>query len=225
MTILLVACLVFAFLNWIAVAIDHRRLEYLAKPATLIFLILWFGTRLPSSQPALGMWFLTGLMFSLAGDVFLMLPGNHFLKGLVAFLLAHVAYIIAFNLTGLVISMQSLWIALAIILVAGIIMRRLVTSLRTSGRTSMIAPVIAYAIVLSLTFWSAANTTLRPDWPPLAGFLAVLGGALFFFSDAAIAWNRFVGPHPGGRLFEMITYHLAQISLSLAVLMAISTIP
>ena len=89
----------------------------------------------------------------------------------------------------------------------------------------MIAPVIAYAIVLSLTFWSAANTTSRPDWPPLAGFLALLGGALFFFSDAAIAWNRFVGPHPGGRLFEMITYHLAQISLSLAVLMAISTIP
>ena len=225
MTILLIVCLGFALLNWIAVAIDHRRLEYMAKPATLFFLIIWFGTRLPSFQPALGIWFLIGLMFSLAGDVFLMLPGNHFLKGLVAFLLAHVAYIVAFNLTGLVLIPASLLIALAIILVAGIIIRRLVTSLRTSGRTSMIAPVIAYAVVLSLTFWSAAITTLRPDWPPLAGFLAVLGGALFFSSDAAIAWNRFVGPHPGGRLFEMIAYHLAQISLSFAVLMTISTIP
>lgn len=225
MTILLVACLGFALLNWIAVAIDHRRLEYVAKPATLLFLILWFGTRLPSSQPALGMWFLIGLMLSMAGDVFLMLPGNHFLKGLVAFLLAHIAYIVAFNLTGLVISTTSLLIALAIILVAGVIMQHLVTSLRTSGRTSMIAPVIAYAVVLSLTFWSAANTILRPDWPPLAGFLAVLGGALFFASDTAIAWNRFVGPHPGGRLFEMIAYHLAQISLSIAVLMTISTFP
>lgn len=38
MTILLVACLGFALLNWIAVAIDHRRLEYVAKPATLLFL-------------------------------------------------------------------------------------------------------------------------------------------------------------------------------------------
>ena len=225
MTILLVVCLGFALLNWIAVAIDHRRLEYVAKPATLLFLILWFGTQLPSSQPALSMWFLIGLMFSLAGDVFMMLPGNHFLKGLVTFLLAHVAYIVAFNLPGLVISMTSLLIALAIMLIAGVIMRRLVTGLRTSGRTSMIAPVIAYAVVLSLTFWSAANTTLRPVWPPLAGFLAVLGGALFFSSDAAIAWNRFVGPHPGERLFEMITYHLAQISLSFAVLMTIGTIP
>ena len=225
MTILLVICLGFALLNWIAVAIEHRRLEYLAKPATLFFLTLWFATQLPSSQPALGMWFLMGLMFSLAGDVFLMLPGNHFLKGLVAFLLAHIAYIVAFNLTGLAISMKSLLIALAILLVAGVITRRLVTSLRTSGRISMIVPVIAYAVVLSLTFWSAAATTLRPEWPPLAGFLAVLGGSLFFSSDAAIAWNRFVGPHPGGRLFEMIAYHLAQLSLSFAVLMTIGTVP
>ena len=224
MTILLVVCLGCALLNWIAVAIDNRRLEYVAKPGTLFFLIIWFGTRLPSPQPPLGIWFLIGLMFSLAGDVFLMLPGNHFLKGLVAFLLAHIAYIVAFNLTGLVLSMTSMLIAVAIILVAGVIMRRLVTSLRTSGRTSMIAPVIAYAIVLSLTFWSATITTLRPEWSPLAGSLAVLGGALFFASDAAIAWNRFVGPHPGGRLFEMIAYHLAQISLSFAVLMTINII-
>jgi len=225
MTILFTAFIGFALLNWIAVAIDHRQLEYIAKPATLFFLILWFGTRLPSSPPTLGIWFLVGLAFSLAGDVFMMLPGNRFLKGPVAFLLAHIAYIVAFNLTGLVIMPASLLIALAIILVAGVIMRRLVTGLQMSGRTSMIAPVIAYAVVLSLTFWSAASTTLRPDWPPLAGWLAALGGALFFSSDTAIAWNRFIGPHPGGRLFEMIAYHLAQISLSIAVLMTISTIP
>ena len=154
-----------------------------------------------------------------------MLPGDHFLKGLVAFLLAHIAYIVAFNLTGLVINPASLLIALTTILVSGAIMQRLVTSLRTSGRTSMIAPVIAYAVVLSLTFWSAASTTLRPDWPPLAGWLAALGGALFFSSDTAIAWNRFIGPHPGGRLFEMIAYHLAQISLAGGVLMTIGSIP
>jgi len=225
MTILFTAFIGFALLNWIAVAIDHRQLEYIAKPATLFFLILWFGTRLPSSPPTLGIWFLVGLAFSLAGDVFMMLPGNRFLKGPVAFLLAHIAYIVAFNLTGLVIMPASLLIALAIILVAGVIMRRLVTGLQMSGRTSMIAPVIAYAVVLSLTFWSAASTTLRPDWPPLAGWLAALGGALFFSSDTAIAWNRFIGPHPGGRLFEMIAYHLAQISLAGGVLMTIGSIP
>jgi uncharacterized membrane protein YhhN len=41
--------------------------------------------------------FAFGLVFSLAGDVFLMLPKERFVGGLVSFLLAHIAYIIGFN--------------------------------------------------------------------------------------------------------------------------------
>jgi uncharacterized membrane protein YhhN len=97
----------------------------------------------------------------------------------------------------------------------------MVESLRASGKTSMMAPVIIYAVVLALSLWAAATRMLHPDWRPIAGWLAAIGGTLFYISDAAIAWNRFVGPHPGGRLFEMITYHLAQFVLSMGVLMLI----
>ena len=38
----------------------------------------------------------TGLLCSLAGDVFLMLPGDRFVAGLASFLAAHVCYISAF---------------------------------------------------------------------------------------------------------------------------------
>ncbi|HEY43453.1 MAG TPA: lysoplasmalogenase [Anaerolineae bacterium] len=223
MTLLLFLCIIFALLNWIAVALANRRMEYIAKPATLILLIVWFVSRLPSDMPVIGLWFLSGLAFSLAGDIFLLFPDKHFLKGLIVFLIAHIGYVIAFNLTGPVLTLTSLFIALVVIFIAVMILRRLVTSLRTTNRTSMIAPVVIYAMVLSLTLWSTTCTLLRPEWPRLAGWLVTVGGALFFSSDAAIAWNRFVGPHRGGRIFEMITYHLAQFSLSAGVLMAITS--
>ncbi len=88
----------------------------------------------------------------------------------------------------------------------------------------MIAPFIAYAIVLGLTLWSATTTTMRPEWSLLAASFAAIGGSLFFVSDAAIAWNRFVGPHPGGRIFEMVTYHLAQYGLSIGLLTSMGAI-
>ncbi len=37
-----------------------------------------------------------GLFFSLMGDILLMLPRDHFVQGLVSFLLAHVCYGLAF---------------------------------------------------------------------------------------------------------------------------------
>jgi uncharacterized membrane protein YhhN len=222
MTLLLILCLIFALITWGAVILENRRLEYVAKPATLILLILWFVSRSPSDTPPIGLWFLGGLVFSLAGDIFLMLPGDHFLKGLIAFLIAHISYVIAFNLAGPVLNWSSLFIALVVSVIAVLILRRLVFSMRTAGRTALITPVVIYAFFLGLTLWSATTTLLRPEWPRIAGWLAAIGGALFFTSDAAIAWNRFVGPLRGGRTFEMITYHLAQLSLSAGVLMTIA---
>ena len=221
-TLLLILFLIFAVLNWTAVALENRRLEYFAKPATLILLILWFVSRLPSDIPPIGLWFLGGLVFSLAGDIFLMLPGDHFLKGLIAFLIAHISYIIVFNLTGPVLNWTSLLTAAVVTFIAVLILRRLVLSMRTTGRTALVTPVVIYAFFLGLTLWSATSTLLRQEWPRVAGWLTAVGGALFFTSDAAIAWNRFVGPHLGGRTLEMITYHLAQLFLSAGVLMFIA---
>jgi uncharacterized membrane protein YhhN len=207
-----------AVINWIAVVTENRRLEYFAKPATLLLLIIWFATSLPSIPPVMGTLFLLGLSLSLSGDIFLMFPDRHFLKGLIAFLLAHLTYIYVFNMNGLIITPTSIFIALAIAVLAFLILRRILDSLREKGDTAMAIPVTIYAIVLSVTLWSTTSTLARTDWPAAAGLLTALGGAAFFISDAAIAWNRFVGPHPGGRIFEMVTYHLAQFTLSAGVL-------
>jgi uncharacterized membrane protein YhhN len=224
MTALLLILFGFAIIDWIAVAIGNHRLEYFAKPATLLILILWFSIQLPDLPPLFSVWFFFGLILSLIGDIFLMLPEENFIKGLIAFLLSHITYIIAFNLTGLIMNLESLLIATAVALVTWIILRRIVDSMRVSGRSSLITPVIFYGAVLSLMLWSAVTRVLHSDWEPLAGWLTALGGALFYFADASNAWNRFVGQLPGGRLFEMITYHLAQLILSLGMLLVINDV-
>lgn len=222
MTTLLLIFFGFAILDWIAVAIGNRRLEYFAKPATLLILILWFSIQLPELPPLFSVWFLFGLALSLVGDIFLMLPEENFIKGLFAFLLSHITYVIAFNLTGLLMNLESLLIATAVALVTWIVLRRIVDSMRASGRPSLITPVIFYGAVLSLMLWSAVTRVLHSDWEPFAGWLIALGGALFYIADASNAWNRFVGQLPGGRIFEMITYHLAQLTLSIGVLLVIN---
>lgn len=222
MKLFLVLFGVSAAVDWFAVQSQRKRLEYVCKPAALLFLILWFATSLPLRAPAIGQWFTLGLALSLAGDVFLMLPDDHFLKGLVAFLLAHIAYIAAFNSGGWILSTASILMLVVILAVAAALLSRILSGLRRRGQGAMAAPVVIYAVVLAATFWSASTTLLRPSWPTTAGALAAVGGGLFFISDAAIAWNRFVGPHPGGRISEMITYHLAQLCLSAGILTAVS---
>ena len=75
-----------------------RRQIYVFKPLTTVLIIaatLWCFT------PAMGHYrniILVGLTLSLAGDVFLMLPGNKFIPGLASFLAAHLAYVWAFSL-------------------------------------------------------------------------------------------------------------------------------
>jgi uncharacterized membrane protein YhhN len=220
MELFLILFVLSAAADWFAVQTQRARLEYICKPTALLFLILWFATSLPSRALPIGQWFTLGLALSLAGDVFLMLPDDHFLKGLVAFLLAHVAYITAFNSQGWVFSSLSILMLVVILALAGVLLSRILKGLRQRGRRSMAVPVVVYAIVLAATFWSASTTLLRPSWPVIAGGLSGVGGGLFFISDAAIAWNRFIGPHPGGRVFEMITYHLAQFGLSAGILTA-----
>ena len=70
----------------------------------------------PTSEAA-RTWFVVALVFSLLGDVFLMLPSDAFVAGLSAFLLAHVAYVVALNQD----SAGNWWLAVPVVLVAAIL--------------------------------------------------------------------------------------------------------
>ena len=214
---------IFAIADWYAVWKDNYKLRYLTKPLTLLALILWFTIS--------GGWqghtaiFGVGLIFSLAGDVFLLKElvkarPVFFQLGLVSFLIVQVLYIIGFN--GTIPSVSINFVVLLCItgVIAFLLTRYIVGGLRrtTEGKKQQI-PVILYMIALSLMFFSAALTLLRPEWALIPACIVSIGGALFFTSDTVLASDEFVKPYKYAGIILIITYHLAQVAIVSGVLL------
>ncbi len=198
--------LLIAVADWWAVYTENRSAEYVLKPLVMVILIaatLAMSTPDPATARPL---ILAGLVASLIGDVFLMLK-DRFVPGLAAFLVAHLFYAVGFMLMG-IIGLPFI----AGLLIAVIVFRRLgvriVTGAVESNR-SLGVPVALYITAISVMFMFATGT-FRPA--------AIVGATLFCLSDSLIGWTRFVKDIPNGRVYIMVTYHLAQVGIVLSLL-------
>lgn len=219
-----VASALSAVLDWIGVGTRRARIEYAAKPAAIVFLIVWILLAvLPATAWTLPcVLVLAALALSLLGDILLMLPSAPFLAGLVVFLLAHLAYILAFNWGRGFPGAEEAVVAAGIAIVLVLILPPVRAGLRRAGRAAHIGPVAAYAFILGGMLWSALGTLLRPSWlAPGAPWIA-LGGLAFFASDVSLVWDRFVGTIPGRRVTTHMLYHAAQLALAGGVIASLS---
>lgn len=219
--VLFVGTFLAAIAEWWAVWRNSKRLEYFAKPVTMFLLFAWL-VKTGGLDGAL-LWFGVGVLFSLAGDIFLMFSDRYFLYGLVAFLLAHVAYLIGFN-TPFPQAAATWGIGIAIVLglTALRVTRRITAAIRSKGQNRLVAPVALYSTVITLMLLSALLTLFRPDWASTPALLVSLGAFLFYLSDLILAWNKFVTPIKNGRLVNIAIYHLGQIALVAGVVMQFS---
>lgn len=212
MYIWLILALIFALLEAIAVSKNIQRLEYIAKPAVMICLFLWLdaGTGLQGNA----LWFGLGILFSLVGDVLLMSSlDRFFVLGLVAFLFAHIGYLVGFRDAATDLSAWSLiWLAF-IAINASRLLRRITGAMRLKSEDKLVLPVVAYGVVISLMLYAAMSTIYDQDWKTNAAFLVSLGAILFVASDAILAWMKFVSPVKNGRVWNIALYHLGQIGL------------
>ncbi len=207
-----------AVLHWFVLARQWRSREYIAKPAVMAFLLIWLVSAAGLQMP-LG-WFALGLVFSLAGDVLLISSSDRaFLFGLAAFLLAHVAYIIGLNSPLPQVSLPVLGIVFILGVSAMRVTRRIVRAIDEKGMSHLRWPVIVYANVITLMLISALLTLYRPDWSSGAALLVSVGALLFYVSDIVLAWNKFVTPIKNGRLYNIVLYHLGQITLIVGVVL------
>lgn len=198
-----VAAGAFALTDWWGVWADRPRVRYVAKPATLAALIGVALTLAPSVDPTIRTWLVAGLVLSLAGDVFLMFDEKWFAAGLGSFLLGHIAYVVGLQLAPT--SWAGTVLGLAVVVAAiATIGRRIVVGVAAGEHRELVAPVVAYLVVISAMSVSAAGT--EAPW-------AVVGASLFYASDATLAWNRFLEPHRWAPLTVMVTYHLGQAGL------------
>jgi uncharacterized membrane protein YhhN len=205
--------LIIAVLDWIAVARKWKRIEYFAKPATMLALLAWLGVN--NGFQGSMLWFALGLLFSLGGDIFLMLPREQFIPGLVSFLIAHICYLIGFNSANPVYNAASLILLVVVMFTGYLVYRRVALGLQASGQSKLKLPVLVYSIVISLMLFSALSTLIQPDWRIYAAVFASSGALLFFISDTTLALNKFVSPIPNARVITMVTYHLVQILIVL----------
>lgn len=209
---LLVLAAPVALVNWIGTARDDRRLVWAAKPTTLVLLVL-AALAIDTDDPTVRLWFVLGLVLSLAGDVFLMLPEETglpvppFLLGLGAFLLGHIAYVV-----GMASDLDSwAFVAIGLLVVAaagGVVAPRIVAGVRQTS-PDLVVPVLAYMAVISTMVVFSFGRGVA---------LGILGALLFYVSDAVLAWNRFVTPSRVLQVTVMVTYHLAQLGLVLSLI-------
>ena len=189
-------------------ALGLTDLHRVAKPLAMVFAILFVAARARQSG-AEGRFYLMlalALTASLAGDVALMFQG-YFLPGLVAFLLAHLAYIALFK-RGVP------WLpsrgALAATLLTGAAMYAV---LWVGGLPAALrGPVALYVVAIALMAAQAigrARVLRRPaDWA------VALGACSFMLSDALLAISRFVQPLPLAPLWVLGSYYVAQILIA-----------
>ena len=204
---------VMAATDWIAVGLERRRLEYLAKPAVMVGLIGLAVSLTPGSpaSDAARVWFVAALWFSLVGDVLLMLPRERFVGGLIAFLMAHLEYVVGLVAIVATAGLAIGGLVLGVLVVGTVIAlvgRPIVRAVRV-GRPGLAVPVVAYLAVIS-TMVVVACATGRP--------LAIGGAGLFYASDAILAWDRFVERRRWGRVATHVTYHTGQALLVLSLL-------
>ena len=186
-----------------------RRIQlYVFKPLTMVFILLMAVTIGGLGFSLYGYAILAGLVCSLIGDVFLMLPGDRFLGGLVGFLVAHLFYIVAF-IGGGGFSL-SVWILLPVMVCGFVVFRILLPYL---GRMKL--PVLVYVVVIVVMVWQAWERWYRLR--QMGALLACFGAVLFLISDSALAVNRFRGKFENAQTLILSTYFSAQwlIALSL----------
>ena len=183
----------------------------LFKPSVMaigiVFIILHAlrSSKTSDNPPRLSLGLLLGaIVFSLAGDVFLMLPGDQFIPGLASFLVAHIFYIVLFK-------QDSTWFAnrkaLATVWGVGAIMFGILWN--NLPEPALKAAVAAYVSVISLMVAQAIGRASSQQTPS-ARWIA-WGAGIFMLSDTMIAINKFLMPIPLADLWILATYYAAQI--------------
>ncbi len=164
-------------------------------------LIIAYAYRLSADSRKRYHWLImAGLFFCTIGDGTL----RWFVVGLSAFLVGHLFYLTAF--IGRWRFSKLRFAALLPIAAFAVLMgNELDQALSADGKSSLIAPVVAYVAVICTMGWTAIMTGSRT---------AIAGSLLFMVSDSILSWNMFVSDIAYSGPLIMLTYYSAQFLIA-----------
>lgn len=197
-----VACLALVVAN----LVDARAA---AIPAKLLASTAFLATAIVAGalRSRYGRILFLGLVLSWFGDAFLLgTTDKMFLFGLAAFLLAHVAYAIAFTVRGINLK----WVLAALIPVALLSLGSMIW-LTPWISAEMLIPVRVYSVVISVMVITAFGA--RGNAAPI---LIPFGALLFYFSDMSVAVGQFMQPAFPHYAWGLPFYYTGQIMLALS---------
>lgn len=193
----------------------HNRLRIAAKLiASLAFVMLGLEAleirASPEAEFALAI--LAGLVLGAIGDAALLGRGKQwFTAGLVAFLLGHIAYVIAVSFF----KSPETWLSLAgpvaalPVIVGGAALVRLWPTLG-----SMKIPVILYVLNIVTMVIAAIAVARGTTMSEPHRYLFLAGAVLFFVSDLAVARDRFIARTFANKAWGLPAYYTGQLLIA-----------
>lgn len=180
-------------LFYVGVFADAYTLRLISKPIPLLVFLILLRMDTPYRR-----FIFAGLLFSLLGDVLLEVSSNLFIYGLLAFLTAHIMYVVAFTKHNTRLAL----LPAVLLLLYGIG----VYWLLFPGLGNMAIPVLFYVMVILTMSWRAWAQWKEGRF----AILAAIGSLFFVVSDSLIAFDKFHAGIPMARWLIMLTYWTAQ---------------
>jgi len=188
---------------------ESRRWQVYAFKPLATLLILALALSLSPARPEYRWAIAAGLLFSTAGDVFLMLPRDRFVAGLASFLIAHLCYIGAFSIGVPFGAVPLLW--LPFFAAGGLVVALVWPGLKPVLR----APVAVYVVVIAAMAGQATGRWYVSG--SMVALAAAVGAGLFVISDAVLAIDRFRRQFHSARAVTLATYWSAQLLIAISV--------
>jgi uncharacterized membrane protein YhhN len=213
--LLLKSYIAFSAVYLLIILFGREDLAWFLKPFLLPFLLVSVYSFEPFPTKK---WLLSALAFSWIGDVILMFADKgelYFIFGLVAFLIAHILYIVLFLEQGITTEYRkniTFWIAFVLIL----IYLKNMLALLFPKLGDLKVPVSIYAITISMMLLVALRGYF--SWKKPANILILLGAMFFVSSDSILAINKFYETLPYATLSIMSTYLIAQYLIMTGIL-------
>jgi uncharacterized membrane protein YhhN len=201
---------VIAIITIVTRVLEMDEIQNVFKPMLMpiLMIFVYVNTKLSTSFSKL---IFFALLFSLAGDVFLMPYFDIFIFGLASFLIAHIFYIVAFlkgNKLIEGIKKNMLFVVILLLAYLSLIFILVSNMLESNTDVTLIVAVVIYATVITVMVLSTMS--MYGNDASLQSKLMMIGAIFFMFSDSVIAINKFIFEITYSGLLIMLTYTLAQ---------------
>ncbi len=205
----------------VALFLGEEEFHFMLKPFLVPFLILYFTRETFYIKDISKKLIVLALVFSWLGDVLLIFESkneNFFILGLIAFLIAHIFYILFFEKIILAENLKKrYWLFLPVMVYYVVLISVLSPTL-----DDMKWPVRIYGIVISYMLIKA----LQAGWIKnrMTAFYLITGAVLFVISDSILALNKFYMSFEYAGVLIMLTYGMAQLLIAVGAVRYINNI-